>query len=169
MLLDHLKKGSILRKNTGSSMFQDGKENHKDMIRSPARSSYEKSFMAPTISAASKFTPSPRKKVLSEKNEVVRTSIQFLDKDFISKPESTPFHQPTDTDEFLEESATLEQKKVVLETPPVRKVTFASINDETDVIVTDDFDFVKIRPFCCSPQASPIIAPLDTDPLPPLT
>ncbi|KAL4591784.1 hypothetical protein LXL04_004755 [Taraxacum kok-saghyz] len=143
---DHLKKGSILRKSTGSSMFQDGKENHKDMIRSPARSSYEKSFMAPTISATSKFTPSPRKKVLSENNEV-----------------------PTDTDEILEESVTLEQKEVVLETPPVRKVTFASINDETDVTVTDDFDFVKIRPFCCSPQASPIIAPLDTDPLPPLT
>ncbi|CAH1423903.1 unnamed protein product [Lactuca virosa] len=50
---------TVLRKSTGSSMFQDGKENHKDIVRSPARS-YEKSFMAPTISVASKCTPSPR-------------------------------------------------------------------------------------------------------------
>ncbi|KAI3525504.1 hypothetical protein L1887_04344 [Cichorium endivia] len=171
---DNTKRGSILRKSTGSSMFQDGKENQKDMIRSPARS-YEKSFMAPTISAASKFTPSPRKKVLSEKNEVTRTSIQFLDKDFISKPEATPLDQPakidvdqpTKIDDDSNESVTLEQKEVVLETPPVRKVTFTSINDAPDVTVTEDFDFVKIRPFCCSPQTSPIIAPLDADPLPP--
>ncbi|KAI3789142.1 hypothetical protein L2E82_01930 [Cichorium intybus] len=163
---DHMKRGSMLRKSTGSSMFQDGKENQKDMIRSPARS-YEKSFMAPTISAASKFTPSPRKKFLSEKNEVTRTSIQFLDKDFISKPEATPLDQPAKIDDDSNESVTLEQKEVVLETPPVRKVTFTSINDAPDVTVTEDFDFVKIRPFCCSPQTSPIIAPLDADPLPP--
>ncbi|CAH1426110.1 unnamed protein product [Lactuca virosa] len=161
---DHTKRGSVLRKSTGSSMFQDGKENHKDIVRSPARS-YEKSFMAPTISAASKFTPSPRKKVLGEKNEVVRTSIQFLDKDFVMKSEAKPLDQPTMTEEDSNESVTLEQKEVVLETPPVRKVTFVSIDDSTDV--TEDFDLVKVRPFCCSPQTSPIIAPFDADPLPP--
>ncbi|CAI9286972.1 unnamed protein product [Lactuca saligna] len=161
---DHTKRGSVLRKSTGSSMFQDGKENHKDIVRSPARS-FEKSFMAPTISAASKFTPSPRKKVLVEKNEVVRTSIQFLDKDFVMKSEATPLDQPTITEEDSNESVTLEQKEVVLETPPVRKVTFVSTDNATDV--NEDFDLVKIRPFCCSPQTSPIIAPFDADPLPP--
>lgn len=35
--------------------------------------------MAPTISAASKFTPSPRKKVLVERNETVRTSTSIPD------------------------------------------------------------------------------------------
>ncbi|XP_023739021.1 helicase SWR1 [Lactuca sativa] len=161
---DHTKRGSVLRKSTGSSMFQDGKENHKDIVRSPARS-YEKGFMAPTISAASKFTPSPRKKVLGEKNEVVRTSIQFLDKDFVMKSEATPLDQHAMMEEDSNESVTLEQKEVVLETPPVRKVTFVSIDDATDV--TEDFDLVKIRPFCCSPQTSPIIAPFDADHLPP--
>ncbi|CAH1441261.1 unnamed protein product [Lactuca virosa] len=108
---DHTKRGSVLRKSTGSSMFQDGKENHKDIVRSPARS-YEKSFMAPTISAASKFTPSPRKKVLGVKNEV--TSIQFLDKDFVMKSEATLLDQPVMTEEDSNESITLEQKKLFL-------------------------------------------------------
>lgn len=164
MLLDNTKRGLVLRKSIGSSMFQDGKENHKDIVRSPTRS-YEKSFMEPTILAASKFTPSPRKKVLDEKNEVVRTSIQFLEKDFIMKSEATPLDQPSMTEEESNEMVTLEQNEVVLETPHVRKVTFVLIDKATDV--TDDFDLARTRPFCCSPQTSPIIAPFDADHLPP--
>ncbi|CAI9268996.1 unnamed protein product [Lactuca saligna] len=117
--IDHTKRGPLLRKSTSRSMFQYGKENHKDIVRSPARS-YEKSFMAPTIKAASKFTPSPRKKVLGEKNVVIRTSIQFLDNDFVMKYEATSMDQPAMTEEDLNESVTLEQKEVVLEIPPVR-------------------------------------------------
>ncbi|KAI3815304.1 hypothetical protein L1987_14967 [Smallanthus sonchifolius] len=69
-------RNSFTRKSIGS-MFQDGKENHKDA------KFVSKNFMAPTISAASKFTPSPRKKILGEKNDVTqaRASIEFLDKD----------------------------------------------------------------------------------------
>ncbi|KAL1812068.1 hypothetical protein ACET3Z_022133 [Daucus carota] len=45
--------------------------------KSPLKAS--KNFMSPTISAASKFTPSPRKKILGERNEPIRTSISFSD------------------------------------------------------------------------------------------
>ncbi|KAK1359130.1 hypothetical protein POM88_043604 [Heracleum sosnowskyi] len=45
--------------------------------KSPLKAS--KNFMSPTISAASKFTPSPRKKILGERNETIRTSISFSD------------------------------------------------------------------------------------------
>lgn len=144
----------MVRKSTGSSsMFQEGKENHKDVnvIRSPAAKGGSKNFMAPTISAASKFTPSPRKKILGEKNDVTRTSLQFFDKESDLKAESVTFDNA------------VEQKETVLE------VTFNSSNDSTEQSdVTENFDFVKIRPFCCSPITSPIIAPLDSDPhLPP--
>ncbi|KAI3715947.1 hypothetical protein L6452_22939 [Arctium lappa] len=169
--IDHVKRHSIGRKSVGNSMFLDGKENHKDTIRSPAKGG-SKNFMSPTISAASKFTPSPRKKVLGEKNDVLRTSIHFLDKDSDLKSEET-----AKIDEGSQDSINLEQKEVVLETPPVRQVTFdSSINDATEMLseVTENSDFVsvvdsgpKIRPFCCSPQTSPIVAPLDHPSLPP--
>ncbi|KAL5988341.1 hypothetical protein ACLOJK_036105 [Asimina triloba] len=58
------------------------KENESDRIlskqfrmKSPVASTGTKNFMAPTISAASKVIPSPRKKVLTERNETVRTSL----------------------------------------------------------------------------------------------
>ncbi|XP_058069605.1 uncharacterized protein LOC131218804 [Magnolia sinica] len=58
------------------------KENEKDRncskpirAKSPVFSMGTKNFMAPTISAASKIAPSPRKKVLTERNETVRTSL----------------------------------------------------------------------------------------------
>ncbi|XP_024979071.1 uncharacterized protein LOC112516285 [Cynara cardunculus var. scolymus] len=173
--IDHVKRHSIGRKSVGNSMFQDGKENHKDTIRSPAKGG-SKNFMAPTISAASKFTPSPRKKVLGEKNDVIRTSIQFLDKDLSLKSEETPLDHTTKIEEDSLDSLTLEQKEVVLETPPVLQVNSSSINDATEMLseVTENSDFInvvdscpKTRPFCCSPQTSPIIASLDHPSLPP--
>ena len=48
-------------------------------VRSPAITKGSKNFMTPTISAASKINSSPRKKVLVERNEPVRTSISFFD------------------------------------------------------------------------------------------
>ena len=44
-------------------------------IRPPAVSKGTKNFMSPTVSAASKITASPRKKVLVERNELIRTSV----------------------------------------------------------------------------------------------
>ncbi|KAI3703396.1 hypothetical protein L1987_73439 [Smallanthus sonchifolius] len=56
-------------------MFLDGKENYKDAKIAP------KNIMAPTISTASKFTSSSKKKILGEKNDLTRASIEFLDQD----------------------------------------------------------------------------------------
>ncbi|CAO2813581.1 unnamed protein product [Amaranthus hypochondriacus] len=71
--------------------FQDNeqKENEKDpnsripaRVRSPSMSKGTKNFMSPTISAASKINPSPRKKVLGERNEPIRTSASLSDGKF---------------------------------------------------------------------------------------
>ncbi|KAF5190198.1 transmembrane protein, partial [Thalictrum thalictroides] len=53
------------------------KENEKDQkrVKEGFVSKGTKSFMAPTISAISKISPSPRKKVLTDRNETVRSSI----------------------------------------------------------------------------------------------
>ncbi|KAF8404797.1 hypothetical protein HHK36_009686 [Tetracentron sinense] len=72
----------------GISSFRvsyEQKENDKDQnlkpgrVRSPAVSKGTKNFMTPTISAASKIAASPRMKVLTERNEAVRTSASFSD------------------------------------------------------------------------------------------
>ncbi|XP_071714983.1 uncharacterized protein [Rutidosis leptorrhynchoides] len=167
---DHPKRNMLVRKSVGnstSSMFQDGKENQKDALKSPAKGG-SKNFMSPTISAASKFNPSPRKKILGEKNDVTRPWVQFYGKDSDLKSEPTSFNQTLESSTVVEQ-----QKEVVIETSSVvNEVTLKSTNDEKEPlsdIVTEDCesDFVKNRPFCCSPITSPIIAPVDADPFVP--
>ncbi|CAL5358144.1 unnamed protein product [Camellia sinensis] len=80
---DFARRHSIGKEGGVSSRSCEEKENEKDQnlkpvkIRSPAVSKGTKNFMTPTISAASKINSSPRKKVLAERNEPVRTSISF--------------------------------------------------------------------------------------------
>ncbi|KAM7479085.1 hypothetical protein LguiA_027298 [Lonicera macranthoides] len=80
---DSGRRKSMGKEGINSSRGYEEKENEKDFntkasrVRSPAKGS--KNFMSPTISTASKFTPSPRKKVLAEKNDLVRSSISFSD------------------------------------------------------------------------------------------
>ncbi|OMO63403.1 hypothetical protein COLO4_32472 [Corchorus olitorius] len=68
-----------------ASLRDSDKENSKDQnpkptrVRSPAPSKVTKNFMSPTISAASKMNASPRKKILAEKNDSVRSSVSFSD------------------------------------------------------------------------------------------
>ncbi|KAD0092166.1 hypothetical protein R6Q59_020758 [Mikania micrantha] len=179
---DHTKRNSINRKSM-SSLFQDGKENHKEALRSPAKTG-SKNFMAPTISAASKFTPSPRKKILGDKNDVTRASIQFLEKDsdfksvsiqFLDKDsdfkyEASNLEQTTKMNGGSLESDTAQQKEYVVEDPAVHEVTLSSTDESSELLsgITEDCDTTSIRPACCSPITSPIIAPLDSDPhLPP--
>ncbi|KAA8545736.1 hypothetical protein F0562_020813 [Nyssa sinensis] len=82
---DLARRQSIGKDGVVSLRGYEEKENEKDQnlksrkIRSPINSKGTKTFMSPTISAASKVTPSPRKKVLTERNEPVRTSISFSD------------------------------------------------------------------------------------------
>ncbi|XP_065872697.1 uncharacterized protein [Euphorbia lathyris] len=76
-----------------NSIDSENKENSKDVnVKSPPPSSLKgtKHFMSPTISAASKINAAPRKKMLTERSESVRTSVnrnEALNEDSDFKPE----------------------------------------------------------------------------------
>ncbi|XP_043714470.1 uncharacterized protein LOC122662823 [Telopea speciosissima] len=102
------------------------KENEKDQnlkpakVRSSALSTGTKSFMAPTISAASKINPSPRKKVLTERNEAVRTSFSAGKSPFMAI-------NPSDvTEEVSSKSETIFDSKASTEGPKNSYATLVS-------------------------------------------
>ncbi|KAL4362710.1 hypothetical protein GQ457_04G003130 [Hibiscus cannabinus] len=70
---------------SAASLRDPDKENSRDpnpkpaRVRSPALSKGTKNFMSPTISAASKINASPRKQILVERNEPVRSSVSLSD------------------------------------------------------------------------------------------
>ncbi|XP_060968955.1 uncharacterized protein LOC115709321 [Cannabis sativa] len=92
---DHPRRSSI-----GGGDVDDDKENAKlaARVRSPMASASKgtKNFMSPTISAASKFsTPSPRKrKILEERNEAVRGSLDLKGEKTQSLPKKVTFKEP---------------------------------------------------------------------------
>ncbi|KAJ4963740.1 hypothetical protein NE237_023679 [Protea cynaroides] len=110
------------------------KENEKDQnlksarfLRSPAISNGTKSFMAPTISASSKINASPRKKVLTEKNEAVRTSISFS----AGKSPSTAVNPSEIAEEVSSKSQTISDSKVPSECPQKSDATLLSPTPDT--------------------------------------
>ncbi|KAI3417136.1 uncharacterized protein J3R85_014765 [Psidium guajava] len=76
---------SVGRENLTSFRDHEDKENGKDQsakqarIKSVAPFKSPKNFMSPTISAASKFNASPKKRILTDRNEPVRTSVTLSD------------------------------------------------------------------------------------------
>lgn len=128
----------------GASRGFEEKENEKDSnskgvkFKSPSKGS--KNFMSPTISAASKFTPSPRKKILGERNEPIRTSISFVDGKEASVEESDSKSE-MDVDQKKTEGsndpilADFDKKEVVLEVPSVpkasKRVTFSEVTSNS--------------------------------------
>ncbi|XP_051146401.1 uncharacterized protein LOC127261990 [Andrographis paniculata] len=156
-----------------------------------------KHFMSPTISAASKFTPSPKKKVLVERNDPVRTSISLSDG-------KAMFYSPISTRDSTRDSVELEpkaemenhnkgqgiecslnsdlaRKQAVLEGTQVskssKKVSFADVSSDSQAeslsesVITDadgcKMEFSSNNGVSCSSDSSSI-APLDPDPsLPP--
>lgn len=148
----------------------------KAAAKSPANGS--KNFMSPTISAASKFTPSPRKKILVERNDPVRTSISLSDgkASFFSEI-SSETKDDLGTKSELAMDRHNSDGKDVLEGPRASKaskrVTFLEVPSDTEDAseVKPDTGTVvdsgsKNTPSCF--PVSPVIAPLDADPsLPP--
>ncbi|CAL9215247.1 unnamed protein product [Arabidopsis halleri] len=59
------------RVESGDKENQNDKDQISNVVKAPTKGS--KHFMSPTISAVSKINPSPRKKILSDKNEVSRS------------------------------------------------------------------------------------------------
>ncbi|KAI7727958.1 hypothetical protein M8C21_002803 [Ambrosia artemisiifolia] len=166
---DLTKRNSIARKSINNgSMFQDGKENRKDALRSPARS-VSKNFMSPTISAASKFTPSPRKKILGEKNDVTRASFEFFGKESDLNSEPLVLEQMVRKNDELNESKIVEQtvEKMVEQQEIV--VQNVSVDEVNPGLTNDDTEIVKNRSYyCCSPiTSSPVIAADHDQQLPP--
>ncbi|XP_022975663.1 uncharacterized protein LOC111475455 [Cucurbita maxima] len=80
---DYPRRNSTSRENLFNSRDNEEKENGKNQspkpvrIRSPAAGKSTKNFMSPTISAASKISVSPKKKILGDRNELVRSSLSF--------------------------------------------------------------------------------------------
>ncbi|KAF3971925.1 hypothetical protein CMV_004518 [Castanea mollissima] len=178
---------------------QEDKENTKDhnlkpgRVRSPAVASKgTKNFMSPTISAASKITPSPKKKILVERNEPARTSLSFSTEK--SPCRSVRFSDIVENIDSMAD-ASLEENKIEASDDKEASLTASSISEalrceevldpEVTVsskidskslpeTVTDEPDCVNLDPtFKISPTSScswscPILAPLDADPsLPP--
>ncbi|XP_038903440.1 uncharacterized protein LOC120090026 [Benincasa hispida] len=80
---DYPRRNSVSRENSFTSRNIQEKENEKDQspkpvrVRSPMVGKSSKHFMSPTISAASKIAASPKKKILGDQNEPVRSSNSF--------------------------------------------------------------------------------------------
>ncbi|XP_054788132.1 uncharacterized protein LOC129293988 [Prosopis cineraria] len=127
----------------------DDKENGKEHIlksskvRSPAASMKGmKNFMSPTISASSKITESPRKKVLTDRNEPARTS--FSSTEVKSPNRKVTFADSLDENKFQTFSDGIIKEEVDKHKSPTRKVTFAdSVEEKTfqpwfDELVEED-------------------------------
>lgn len=145
----------------------DDKENGKvARVRSPLSSKGSKNFMSPTISAASKITPSPRKKILEERNEPVRASVSFSDLKMQSFSESVADSELKKDLDSKEEEALSSKKEsvsisnVVFEEPQC----FNNVIEEPDLVNLDPTFKISPPP---PPPSVPIIAPLDSDPLAP--
>ncbi|PSS26152.1 Swi5-dependent recombination DNA repair protein [Actinidia chinensis var. chinensis] len=182
------RKHSIGKETGGLSRGYEEKENEKDQnlksekVRSPAITKGSKNFMTPTISAASKINSSPRKKVLVERNEPVRTSISFSDgKSRVGsvnlsdvteiKDSNTEMGLNLNTVEDSNEStiSNSDHKESVLEIPlslssqvPLNSHFFSGSLSDAKPVESNCMN----KPF--GSPISPIIAPLDADPsLPP--
>ncbi|XP_010547941.1 PREDICTED: uncharacterized protein LOC104819526 [Tarenaya hassleriana] len=170
------------------------KENDKDQFSNMGRAfpaqKGAKNFMSPTISAASKINASPRKKVLAEKNEGPRSSVSFSDVRGLIL-EETRSHPARPTVSFSDVVSIIGEDKegpkpetVLDEKPQVEDpydMTLTDLDkmealdlkdsDTSDVMFDEkegsaDFDpSFKISPRPTVPYTSPVVAPLDADPL----
>ncbi|KAB1208605.1 hypothetical protein CJ030_MR7G007745 [Morella rubra] len=184
------RRNSMGRESVSSLRDQEEKENTKDQnpklgrVRSPASSKGTKNFMSPTISAASKIAPSPKKKILVERNEPARTSLSFSN-------EKSPFRSVrfSDVVEDIDAKADIGLQDIEVEASDDKEVPLtASLSSEAlsceEVLdaevplsskidskpLLEEPDCVNLDPtFKISPTSScswsyPTVAPLDADP-----
>ncbi|KAF7811170.1 uncharacterized protein G2W53_032146 [Senna tora] len=177
------------RESAGSFRDLDDKENGKDQIlkpakvRSPAASTTKstKNFMSPTISASSKIAESPRKKVLTERNEPARASFSSTDgksstrkvtfADFVEYSDSKPEivqqenkFQPLSDEIIKEETEKLTASMVSEDFNGETESTFEPVTSEPDCVNLDPTFRLSPTPPPVS-STSTVIAPLDADPL----
>ncbi|KAK3193137.1 hypothetical protein Dsin_024447 [Dipteronia sinensis] len=211
---DFPRRSSTGRESLSSLRDFEDKENSKDSnlksarVRSPASASKGiKNFMSPTISAASKFATSPRKKILAERNEPVRSSVSFSEakvqamEDNDSKPEISLGKKKTVTfsdirDLIMEEngfskpemglnqiessndstiielgrdstvkSHSIFDSEVLFDSKSDVSSSLEAATEEKDCVNLDSTFKISPITFCLS--SSPMLAPLDADPLMP--
>ncbi|KAH0727324.1 hypothetical protein KY284_003189 [Solanum tuberosum] len=160
----------------GLSWGNEEKENESKAakLKSPAKGS--KNFMSPTISASSKIAQSPKKKILVERNDPVRTSITFSDGKATFFSSNSEEHNQNSEKSFEGTENVMEPKEIVNVEglPPVtkapKKVTFLEVHSNCNNASESLSDTVTMDSDICNdePLVSPAIAPLDADPsLPP--
>jgi len=190
---DFSRKGSVGVRESGGSLRDslDDKENGKDQtlkpvkVRSPAVSSKgSKNFMSPTISASCKINDSPRKRVLTERNEMAPSPVDqksHVRKVTFADPLEGPRSSLT-SDLSSGDSETSETLMSKNDTDSSFE-TFNSLNVNNLLVPEDDIhteplfenepDCVNLDPtFKLSPTATPpvslkatVVAPLAADPL----
>jgi len=167
----------------------DDKENWKDQILKPVKvrspavcSKGSKNFMSPTISASCKINESPRKRVLTERNEMVPSPVDSKSHvrkvSFADPLEEGPRSSLTSED-LSGDSETLMSKNDTDSSVE----TFSSLSVNNLLVTEDDIhtepsfenepDCVNLDPtFKLSPTATPpvslkatVVAPLGADPL----
>ncbi|KAL6494637.1 hypothetical protein OROGR_031437 [Orobanche gracilis] len=176
---DFSRKPSVGKEGSGCCLKNcEEKENNeeKDQIllktsklQSPAKGS--KNFMAPTISAASKFTPSPRKKVLSERNDPVRTSISLSDGKAMFFSNISEDFEPKSGMGCTENQKSLNSLDFnfsVEEGHPVSKPSSKKVTFRDETVLSDGLKMESNskNSISSSPVLVPI-APLDADPFMP--
>ncbi|XP_015892920.3 uncharacterized protein LOC107427091 [Ziziphus jujuba] len=125
---EHLRRNSVGRDTIVTLRDYEDKENGKDQnskpskVRSPMGSKGTKNFMSPTISAASKITQSPRKKILAERNEPLRASVTF------SESKIPTFSQAIAESEHKEEDLTASLNPKTSKSEPAHETIRTSVS-----------------------------------------
>ncbi|KAJ8769004.1 hypothetical protein K2173_023999 [Erythroxylum novogranatense] len=168
----------------------DDKENGKDHNwksakgRSQASVKGSKNFMSPTISAASKINASPRKKVLTERNDYIRSSVSSFDGKCPSTEEldaktEKGLNQKKEvsfdsTITYLGEGEASIEDKMALKDIDLMSQTNAKddlclfsgdLPVENDCVNLDPSFIISPGVSCSSPM--PALAPLEADPIAP--
>lgn len=149
---------------------EDNKENGKmAKLRSPmgSKGSGTKSFMSPTISAASKINASPRKRILEDRNEPVRASVSVSDvkiASFSPAISDSSDHKKEEAEEEILAAPPVSAESEAISDSKAKKVVF--VEPELDNL-KPTFKISPPPPLCSSSPSIPVIAPLDSDPLAP--
>ncbi|KAJ0257168.1 hypothetical protein HA466_0080810 [Hirschfeldia incana] len=129
-----------------SSGDKENKEQISDLVKAPPKPA--KNFMSPTISAVSKINPSPRKKILSERNELSRS----FDKTNHHHPQVRSSVTFSDVVSFIGEEDKDKDQIFIGEKK--------KLDDDDDVTVTDmddsSFDVSPLPPTSVAPFTFPV-------------
>ncbi|CAO2815869.1 unnamed protein product [Amaranthus hypochondriacus] len=176
--------------------FQDNeqKENDSDLnqktglrVRPPFIAKGTKNFMSPTISAVSKINPSPRKKVLGERNESIRTSASLSEGKFHffsdnlsefddeNEPKENlvtpPCYKISDSNkESVEKAADLDTDLVLSPELPLYATKSSDtlpLDDMSRVVCDETLGLDVKNTDCSSPSITPIHGDADPSSLPP--